>query len=166
MFTKMYSELTYFKDYVHEMLCFALRMPLDFKEAVGEDDASKDNFCEVQKDQVPKFGVIKTNFTLETTKTKCSLNVPMHPFPDRRPLGHGLSKPEELHPARGQRDRRHDRRGLRGAGGRRVGEGHRGPAADDLRGSGMKEGRKDSGFLIDTAEISCLIRKISYNLKP
>ena len=36
------------------MLCFTLRMPLDFKEAVGEDDASKDNFCEVQKDQVPQ----------------------------------------------------------------------------------------------------------------
>ena len=29
-------------------------MPLDFDEAVGQDDASKDNFCEVQKDQVTK----------------------------------------------------------------------------------------------------------------
>ena len=36
-------------------------MPLDFKEAVGEDGSSKEHFCEVQKDQVQKFALIKTN---------------------------------------------------------------------------------------------------------
>ena len=40
-------------------------MALDFKEAVGEDDAAKEEFCEVQKNQVPKLAFNKTNLISE-----------------------------------------------------------------------------------------------------
>ena len=58
-----------------KFLVLPLRMPLDFKEAVGEDDASKANFCEVQKDQVPKFAVIKTKSDTRTYLIKSDMHI-------------------------------------------------------------------------------------------
>ena len=46
-------------------------MALDFKEAVGEDDAAKEEFCEVQKNQVPKLAFIKTNLISDNYDQIC-----------------------------------------------------------------------------------------------
>ena len=51
------------------------RLPLDFKETVGQNEAKKEEFCDSQKDQVQKFAqMIRTNMKLQPNLSSRSRN--------------------------------------------------------------------------------------------